>query len=288
MASKRNKHEEHAAKARLQMFEAKQELEVIKQVRRHRDNRFAVLASITTLVAVVALQSVYFSAGPGHESAKSSSTPAATKVKDSTKVPSYKIAQGKSWDATMTINSVDLSMTLDGAKAPKATSNFLVLAQKSFFNNTTCHRLTTSGVFILQCGDPSANGTGGPGYSFGPVENAPKAIASGDHPNQGFYPAGTIAMARQSNNGSSMGSQFFIVYKDSYFPNDSAGGYSIFGKITSGLSKLDPFIKEGVVDGAGDGKPKAEFKINKVLLKSKPQDISGSATPTPNPSSGGK
>ena len=286
MASKRNKHEEHAAKARLQMFEAKQELEVIKQVRRNRDNRFAVLATISTLVVVVGLQAVYFSVGPGHETAKSSASASASPSSaDAAKAPSARIAKGKPWDATLNINDAELQITLDGAKAPQATSNFLVLAQKAFFDGTTCHRLTTSGVFILQCGDPSADGTGGPGYSFGPIENAPKVSSTGANANQGFYPAGTIAMARQSNNDSSMGSQFFIVYKDSYFPNDSAGGYTIFGKITSGLSKLDPFIKTGVANGCGDGKPKTEFKINKVLLKSKPQDISGSEAPTP--SSGG-
>jgi peptidyl-prolyl cis-trans isomerase B (cyclophilin B) len=105
-----------------------------------------------------------------------------------------------------------------------------------------CHRLTTAGIFVLQCGDPTAtpgdenNGTGGPGYSYGPVENAPK---------NDVYPAGTIAMARQGNKGSSMGSQFFLVYKDSPIPHDSAGGYTVMGKIIGGLDVVEKVAAGG-------------------------------------------
>ena len=89
---------------------------------------------------------------------------------------------------------------------------------------------------MLQCGDPTGTGTGGPGYSYGPVENAPK---------DDVYPAGTVAMARQGGNGNSMGSQFFLVYKDSTIPSDAAGGYTVFGKITGGLTRLEKVAAGG-------------------------------------------
>jgi peptidyl-prolyl cis-trans isomerase B (cyclophilin B) len=102
----------------------------------------------------------------------------------------------------------------------------LMLAKSGFFDGTKCHRLVTSGIYVLQCGDPTGTGTGGPGFEYGPVENAPK----GD-----LYPAGTVAMARQSGKGNSMGSQFFLVYRDSTIPSDAAGGYTVLGKMTKGL-----------------------------------------------------
>lgn len=267
MSSKRNKHEEHAAKARLQMFEAKQELEVIKQVRRSRDNRISVLVAAGALIAVIALQAVYFSFGPGKISAtvKASTSPSAS---GQYSLPSAGLAQGKNWNGTLNINSYAVEISLDGAKAPQATSNFIYLASKGFFNNTPCHRLTTSGVYILQCGDPTGTGTGGPGYSFGPIENAPAlSTVPGQSLKAGFYPAGTIAMARRSGDAKSMGSQFFIVYKDSYFPNDSVGGYTIFGKITKGLSALDPIIAAGVSNGQTDGKPKQSISIASASIQ---------------------
>jgi peptidyl-prolyl cis-trans isomerase B (cyclophilin B) len=74
-------------------------------------------------------------------------------------------------------------------------------------------------------------------------------------------------MARVGGDGSSMGSQFFIVYQDSTIPSDAAGGYTVFGKITKGLSGLDPVIKAGTADGSGDGKPAIETKLGTITLK---------------------
>ena len=100
---------------------------------------------------------------------------------------------------------------------------------------------------VLQCGDPKGNGTGGPGYFFGPIENAPK---------DGLYKKGWIAMARQGDNATSMGSQFFIMYGDSKIPNDKVGGYTVFGEVSLGLSGLYPVFNGGIVGGKQDGKPK--------------------------------
>ncbi|WP_347338545.1 peptidylprolyl isomerase [Cellulomonas sp. WB94] len=153
-------------------------------------------------------------------SAAPSATGSASASPSSTRtLPDASIAGARTWTGTLTLNGGAVAIELDGAAAPQAVANFVTLAQDGFFNGTVCHRLALS-IHVLQCGDPTAtgdstsDGTGGPGYAWGPIENAPA---------DGVYPAGTIAMARQSNDGSSMGSQFFLVYQDTTIPADSAG-----------------------------------------------------------------
>jgi len=102
---------------------------------------------------------------------------------------------------------------------------------------------------VLQCGDPTGQGSGGPGYSYG-IENAPK---------DGNYPRGALAMARTSDPNSN-GSQFFIVYKDTSLPTEG-GGYSIFGTVTKGLDIVDKIAAEGVAGGGGDGAPAQPVSI---------------------------
>ena len=127
-----------------------------------------------------------------------------------------------------------------------------------FYEGVSCHRLVTDGIFVLQCGDPDGTGGGGPGYNFGPIENAPADDS---------YVTGSLAMARVGGNGSSMGSQFFIVYQDSRIPSDDAGGYTIFGKITAGLDGLEPVISAGVEGGASDGPPALETRLSTIELR---------------------
>ncbi|MET1043056.1 MAG: peptidylprolyl isomerase, partial [Microbacteriaceae bacterium] len=99
---------------------------------------------------------------------------------------------------------------------------------------------------VLQCGDPVGDGTGGPNYFYGPVENAPA---------DDLYPAGTIAMARAAD-GYSHGSQFFVVYEDTTIPASEAGGYTVIGTVTSGLDELKSgIVAGGVADGGTDGAP---------------------------------
>ena len=129
------------------------------------------------------------------------------------------------WSGTMNVAGSDLGIQLDGKSAPQAVANFITLAKQGFYNGLNCHRLTTEGIFVLQCGDPNGDGTGGPGYNWGPIENAPA---------DNIYKTGVLAMARVGNDAGSMGSQFFIVYADSPIPADSVGGYTVFGKITKG------------------------------------------------------
>ena len=95
-------------------------------------------------------------------------------------------AQGM-WTVRLSTTCGEVVMELDGDAAPVGVGSFLGLAQAGFYDSTPCHRLTTQGIFVLQCGDPTGTGTGGPGYCYGPVENAPA---------DDVYPAGTVAMAR--------------------------------------------------------------------------------------------
>lgn len=182
---------------------------------------------------------------------------AATPVDDATGslVPHASLAQSRTWDVTMETTLGTIEMTLDGVDAPQAVANFAALANQGFFDSTDCHRVTTAVIFVLQCGDPTGTGTGGPPYRFGPIENAPS---------DDFYPAGTFAMARQPGDASSMGSQFFIVYDDSTIPSDEAGGYTVFGTVTQGLDIVRSIADAGTITGATDGRPALSVIITKV------------------------
>ncbi|MEV8027259.1 peptidylprolyl isomerase [Cellulosimicrobium funkei] len=170
-------------------------------------------------------------------------------------LPPASAAEGRDWTTTLTTSAGDLTLTLDGAAAPQAVASFVSLAESGYFDGTSCHRLTTSGIYVLQCGDPTGTGTGDPGYKFGPVENAPT---------DDVYPAGTVAMARQGGDADSMGSQFFLVYEDSTIPSDAAGGYTVFGTITSGLDVVQAVADAGTQDGSGDGSPATPVTIEGV------------------------
>ncbi|TXR57364.1 peptidylprolyl isomerase [Quadrisphaera setariae] len=188
------------------------------------------------------------------------SSPSVTPTEGST-APDASVAEGRAWTGTITTSCGPIGIELEGAQAPKAVASFVTLAEKGFFNGTPCHRLVTAGIYVLQCGDPTGTGTGGPGYTFGPVENAPS---------DNVYPAGTIAMARQGGNGDSQGSQFFLVYKDSTIPSDSAGGYTVFGRITSGLDVVERVAEAGaggVSSGSTDGKPTTPISIEQVTVQ---------------------
>jgi peptidyl-prolyl cis-trans isomerase B (cyclophilin B) len=169
--------------------------------------------------------------------------------------PPSSLAAGATWDAKVAMSAGDVSLELYGQKAPQTVSSFVFLSREKFYDGTRCHRLTTQGIYVLQCGDPTGTGSGGPGYQYG-VENAPK---------DGAYPAGTLAMARSSDPGSN-GSQFFIVYKDSTLPTDG-GGYSIFGKVTQGLDVLQAIAAKGTADGGGDGPPKETVTIKGITVE---------------------
>ena len=141
----------------------------------------------------------------------------------------------------------DVTVELLPDAAPQAVASFAFLAEQGYFDGTPCHRLVTSGIYVLQCGDPTGTGQGGPGYSFGPVENAPA---------DDVYPAGTLAMARVGGDGESNGSQFFLVYEESSIPSDAAGGYTVFGRVTEGLDVVQTIAEGGnAADGVAPARP---------------------------------
>jgi cyclophilin family peptidyl-prolyl cis-trans isomerase len=140
------------------------------------------------------------------------------------------------------------------SKATCTVNSFVYLAAKKYFNNTTCHRLTAaSSLFVLQCGDPTGKGTGGPGYAYA-NENTTGAT----------YPQGTVAMAHTQLPNSN-GSQFFLVYKNSSLPPN----YTPFGKVVKGLEIIQNVAKAGSDNssGSGDGHPKESVVIERVTIK---------------------
>jgi peptidyl-prolyl cis-trans isomerase B (cyclophilin B) len=165
--------------------------------------------------------------------------------------------------ASMTTNRGDIGIQLDNRKAPCTVNSFASLAQQGFFDGTTCHRLTTAPQLgVLQCGDPSGTGTGGPGYRFGneyPTNQYRLSDPALKTPV--MYPRGTLAMANKGSGTN--GSQFFLVYADSMMPPT----YTAFGTIdATGLATLDRVAAAGV-DGAGDdGKPAMDVTIDSVRL----------------------
>jgi len=163
---------------------------------------------------------------------------------------------------SMSTSAGNLGLMLDNAKAPCTVNSFVSLAQQGYFNDTPCHRLTAGGLSVLQCGDPTGTGTGGPGYEFG--NEYPTNQYRPDSPALSaplIYPRGTLAMANAGPNTN--GSQFFLVYKDSQLPPN----YTAFGTIdATGLATLDKIAKDGIKDGGQDGAPKTPVTIKSVLL----------------------
>jgi peptidyl-prolyl cis-trans isomerase B (cyclophilin B) len=152
------------------------------------------------------------------------------------------------YTATLETNRGTVAFRMPAVKAPCTVNSFRTLAGQKFFDGTECHRLTTSGIFVLQCGDPTATGSGGPGYSF-PDENLPGAT----------YKAGTVAMANSGPNTN--GSQFFLVYKDTQLPPS----YTPFGTITKGLDVIKKIAAKGS-NPPQDGKPKEKVVIEKFTV----------------------
>ncbi len=151
---------------------------------------------------------------------------------------------------SLTTNCGTIVITTVGNKAPWTLTHMSTLAKAGYFDGSLCHRLTTAGIFVLQCGDPTATGSGGPGFSY-PDENLP---ASGVN----NYPAGSVAMANAGPGTN--GSQFFLVYADTTLGPD----YTLWGKITKGLEIVQAIAKSGVKGGGPDGPPATAITLIKV------------------------
>jgi peptidyl-prolyl cis-trans isomerase B (cyclophilin B) len=261
--------------------------------RRQQRKRGAIALSLVLGAALIASLLLTFlpSGSSKHPSASASKSPSATPSATTVAEPAHHCTYTKagtaartvslpsatpdytaSYTATINTNLGKIAINLDNSKATCTVNSFVHLAEAGYFNNTQCHRMLTTGIYVLQCGDPYATattkltcsssskiGTGTPGYEFA-SENLTDAK----------YPAGTLAMA---NDGSadSNGSQFFIVYKDS--TSGLGASYTPFGTVSSGLGIVQNVAKDGyscqyMVSGQSEGgAPKEKVIIDSVTIK---------------------
>ncbi|HSO91022.1 MAG TPA: peptidylprolyl isomerase [Arthrobacter sp.] len=264
-ASSRSAREE---KRRIQQMEAKRELRKEQEKRRKRDNILAIGAGTATLVVALVLQLTVFSANPTEDEYAAAqaglTTPSATPSAspgNADNIPKPETAAGQTFTGELKLNSGTLGVELDGTNAPQAAAVFKSLADQNFYAGLNCHRLTTAETFgVLQCGSKAGDGSSDPSYTWGPLENTPQ---------DNSYPAGTIAVARSGGNAYGNGTQFFIVYKDTVIPADAAGGYTVVGKVTSGLDVVANIAAAGLKpgDNATDGAPAEPVTIDSFSLK---------------------
>jgi peptidyl-prolyl cis-trans isomerase B (cyclophilin B) len=257
--AQRSSRESREARQRARAYTARRTVHERRIARRRRDNVLAGIALVVVLAVATVAQLFYFAGGPGTPEPAASATPTPTPTaagQNVGPVPSPELAEGRTWTGDLALNDdVTLGIELDGAAAPQATGVFVSLARSGFYPGKTCHRLTTA---VLQCGSANGDGTGDPGFTWGPVENAPA---------DGVYPAGTIAMARTAD-PYGHGSQFFVVYQDT--PLDtSTGGYTVFGRVTSGMDTLVRGIAEPGIspEGSEDGAPVIPTSITSVTVQ---------------------
>jgi len=212
-----------------------------------RDNIVAVIGVIAIAALAGVTQVVYFTSGSGAPTPEPSAS-ATPDAGQNVGAPSPDLSEYRDWSGEITLNDTVVGVTLEGSLAPQAVAGIVQDVQASYYPGKTCHRLAGD-LSFLQCG--SLDGAGGPdpAFSYGPVENAPA---------DNLYPAGSIAMARQGDNGYSQGHQFFIVLTDTMLQSDTAGGYTVVGTVTSGLEELRALVAAGVdpasvnpMDGSG-------------------------------------
>ncbi len=204
-------------------------------------------------------------AEPAHHCSYTAATPVARKVSFPPATPDYTAG----YQATINTNQGKITFNLLNNKATCTVNSFIHLAEAGYFNNTQCHRLLTSGIYVLQCGDPYATatsklscsttskiGSGTPGYDFA-SENLTGAK----------YPTGTVAMANEGS-ATTNGSQFFIVYKDS--TSGLTASYTPFATVSSGLGIVQNVAKDGYscqYAQSGGGAPKKKVIIDSVTIK---------------------
>jgi peptidyl-prolyl cis-trans isomerase B (cyclophilin B) len=268
-----------------------QELRAVRR-RQRRKRGVIALSAIMGAALIASLLAVFLPSGsskhPSASASKSpSATPSATTVAEPARhctytksgtaaravsLPSATPDYTASYQATITTNLGKIAVNLENSKATCTVNSFIHLAEAGYFNNTQCHRLLTSGIYVLQCGDPYATastkltcsstskiGTGTPGYEFA-SENLTDAK----------YPAGTVAMANEGS-ATTNGSQFFIVYKDS--TSGLGATYTPFGTVSSGLGIVQNVAKDGyscqyTVSGQSEGgAPKEKVMIDSVTIK---------------------
>ena len=203
----------------------------------------ALLGACTTRAPVPAVPAAPSSSAPaGGSTAACTYTATGEGARKVDLPPVAGVATTGTTTVTLKLNDKPLGLTLDQERTPCTTNSFVSLAKQGYFDGTSCHRLADSGIFVLQCGDPTGTGTGGPSYQFADE-------LSGEE----TYPAGTLAMANAGPGTN--GSQFFIVFADTTL----APNYSVFGALDAAGLKTALAIAAGGQDGSwgdGTGKPK--------------------------------
>jgi peptidyl-prolyl cis-trans isomerase B (cyclophilin B) len=293
---------------RRQAAKRKLERQLARRVERARRRRLTAVI-VTVVAVVVVVGGVYLVATAGHggtaaaspsgSAAPTTSSPPPVTTKGPCKyqtTPSAPAPTGKiegmpadpastpktgTTAVTLKTTAGDIPLTLNKAEAPCTVQSMLHLVTTKFFDNTPCHRITDypnpNPLFVLQCGDPTGSGSGGPGYSI--PDEKPKTLKAAPSTTPVpagqeapvVYPAGTLAMAN-SGQAHSGGSQFFLVYQDSQLPPD----YTVFGSVSAaGLNVLHKIEAAGITPGTdpssglttpNDGKPKNPVTITQALV----------------------
>jgi peptidyl-prolyl cis-trans isomerase B (cyclophilin B) len=261
-SSKNQERDAREARDRLKAYNARQAVHTQQITRRRRDNLIAALAVVVIAAAATGVQIFYFTAGPGAPEpipSASGSNPAAAEGANVGAVPDVSVAENRTWTGTMTINGIPLGFELDGVNAPQATAVFVSDTQSGYYTDKTCHRMVQSATAgLLQCGSETGDGSSDGTFSYGPYENVPADTN---------YLTGYLAIAR-TGTAYGNGHQFFIVYSDTVLPGDTYGGYTVVGKITSGLDQLvTGVVSGGIVGGAEDGAPVIATKIDSVTVQ---------------------
>jgi peptidyl-prolyl cis-trans isomerase B (cyclophilin B) len=273
-------------------YRRQQEIRMARR-RQQRKRGVIVLSAVLGAALIASLLAVFLPGGTPkkHPTASASKSPSATPSATTVAEPAHHCTYTKtgtaartvslpsaapdytaSYQATINTNLGKIAVNLENSKATCTVNSFVHLAEAGYFNNTQCHRLLTSGIYVLQCGDPYATaatkltcsstskiGTGIPGYEFA-SENLSGAK----------YPAGTVAMANEGS-ATTNGSQFFIVYKDS--TSGLGATYTPFGTVSSGLGIVQNVAKDGyscqyTVSGQSEGgAPKEKVIIDSVTIK---------------------
>ncbi len=242
-------------------YERQQARREQKQRREQRRRRILVLAVVGTLVLGSAIGLVVALTSSNDAPAAADATAAAgpcqylpLQAADVTDVgvPPADPGDLGALTATVTLNGEPVTIELDSEGAPCTVNSWQLLAANDFFDDTPCHRLTTTDTLgVLQCGDPSGTGTGGPGYRFA-EENLEGAT----------YGPGTVAMANTGGEVST-GSQFFIVHG----PTELPPTYTVVGQVTEGLEVVKRIARAGTVEGTDDGEPKQAVVVDDLVVE---------------------
>ena len=158
--------------------------------------------------------------------------------------PEFTIDLDKTYSATLDTNHGSIEIDLDAARSPLTVNNFVTLARDGFYDGVIFHRVIEN--FMIQGGDPTGTGTGGPGYRF-----------RDELEGEGRYSRGTVAMANAGPNTN--GSQFFICHTDVGLPHN----YTIFGQVSGGMETLDSIATTATAPG---DRPIEECVINSVTV----------------------